>query len=288
MTVTVSIINSSFYTIDFALARRLQRFLAVDVLDGNTANLLVRASVHTPSNTYVALSMKSVKGTRSMPSPESLFHTEQEDATCSVTKASSWCMHPWRYMQRELARSVRRRRMGDAALYPSRRPSVLGVVGTSPSSPDLRRSLFLLDSRKRGLISVVLLSAISIQKKSSMDYEVVVEDVTGCLMFLSFPSHAFASSASGCVCRLGSCCEAGCSEGLSCNSVQGTSMAPAPSCYQHPSGSEKELGPDAWWPVEHAVAFESPNQKAWRACQHAADQDEVRLMGALAGWMQVA
>ncbi len=34
--------NSSFYAIDFALARRLQRFLAVHVLDGNTTNLLVR------------------------------------------------------------------------------------------------------------------------------------------------------------------------------------------------------------------------------------------------------
>jgi len=52
--------------------------------------------------------------------------------------------------------------------------------------------------------------------------------------------------------------------------------------------AKKELGPDAWWPVEHAVAFKGPNQKAWKACQHAADQDEVRLMGALAGWMQVA
>jgi hypothetical protein len=172
----------------------------------------------------------------------------------------------------------------------------LGCCGNESKLPGYKAELFPPEwedsSRKRGVISVVLLSAISIQTQSSIDYKVIVEDVTGCLMFLSFPSHAFASSASGCVCRLGSCCQAGCSEGLlSCNSVQGTSMAPAPSCYQlrgTPSGSEKELGPDAWWPVEHAVAFESPNQKAWRACQHAADQDEVRLMGALAGWMQVA
>lgn len=113
----------------------------------------------------------------------------------------------------------------------------LGCCGNESKLPGYKAELFPPEwedsSRKRGVISVVLLSAISIQTQSSIDYKVIVEDVTGCLMFLSFPSHAFASSASGCVCRLGSCCQAGCSEGLlSCNSVQGTSMAPAPSCYQ--------------------------------------------------------
>lgn len=33
----------------------------------------------------------------------------------------------------------------------------------------------------------------------------------------------------------------------------------------------------------NAVAFSGPNQKAWKGSGHAADQDEVRLMGALAG-----
>lgn len=35
-----------------------------------------------------------------------------------------------------------------------------------------------------------------------------------------------------------------------------------------------------WW---SSVAFESPNQEAWKACQHAADQDEVRSKGAFSG-----
>ena len=146
MTVTVSIINSSFYTIDCALARRLQRFLAVYVLDGNTANLLVRA-VHTTSNTYVALDevgerhqVNAVTGV-SLPYGTRGCHLQCHQSFKLVYASVAV------YMQRELARSVRRRRMGDAALYPSRRPSVLGVVGTSPSSPALRRSLFLLDGK---------------------------------------------------------------------------------------------------------------------------------------------
>jgi len=55
-------------------------------------NPATRLSTHT-----LPLSMGSVKGIRSIPSLEPLFHAERGYATCSVTKASSWCMHPRQY-----------------------------------------------------------------------------------------------------------------------------------------------------------------------------------------------
>lgn len=102
MAVTVSNIISSVYTIDFALAERLQRSLTVTVWDRNTANLLVRASVHTLSNTYLtSLSQRGRVGERqpvhAVPGISLPYGTRVKDATCSVTKAPSCCMHPWQY-----------------------------------------------------------------------------------------------------------------------------------------------------------------------------------------------
>ncbi len=126
MAATVGILTSSFYTIDFALVERPQRFLAVSVLGETTAILLIRASVHTPSNTYLALSRESVKGhqANAVPGVSLPYGTRACHLQCHQS-FKLVCASVAVYMQRELARSVRRRRMGDAALYPSRRPSVL-------------------------------------------------------------------------------------------------------------------------------------------------------------------
>lgn len=147
MAVTGSIINSSFYTIDFAAQNGFHGFLPLLSWTGiRLIYLYEHPSTRFP--THTSLSRRSRIGERhpvhavtgiSLPYGTRGCHLQCHQSFKLVYASVAV------FMQRELARSVRRRRRGGAALYPSRRPSVLGVVGRSPSSPALMRSFSLLD-----------------------------------------------------------------------------------------------------------------------------------------------